>query len=363
MLEVLRRDPVCLSGYYKNPRGGPSVQQFEEALARYFGVKHAVCTSNGTASLHIALLACGVGPGDEVITTPLSFSATATSILMTEATPVFADVDPKTYDIDPDKIEALITDKTVAVLPVHLLGTSCDMDPLMEIATKHDLWVVEDNAQCFGGRYKGRKTGTIGDISIVSLQETKSITTVVGEGGVCITDDDKLAEQCGWLRNHGQQYGSVPYLCYNFRMGEAAAAFGLVQFKKLDDFNQVQRRNARILIDNLPEGICPPHIPEYANPTLYIVGCLANGGFPREEFVEEMTRRGVNRNFPGATIGLGYTKTLMNLPLLKPYRRPCPVAEELVKHFLWFDCHRWKSEEEMEEIVDVISQTLEEILR
>jgi len=353
VLEVLRRDPVCLSGYYRNPRGGPSVQRFEEALARYHRVKHAVCVSNGTCALHVALLACGIGPGDEVITTPLTFSATATSILMCGATPVFVDVDPRTYNLDPSKVGGAITDRTAAIVPVHLLGTPADMDPIMEIAAKHDLWVIEDNAQCLGGRYKGRLTGTIGQLSILSFQETKPITAL-GEGGAILTNDDGLAEKCRYLRNHGSQYGEVPYLTFNYRMTEAAAAFGRVQLGRVDEFNRIQRRNAEILIKNLPDGIRPPHIPDYAEPTRYILGCIAEEGFLREKFVEDMTKIGVNKNLPGATISLGYQKTLMDLPLLRPFKRPCPVAEDLVRHFLFFDCMRWRSEDEAKKIAEKI---------
>jgi perosamine synthetase len=176
----------------------------------------------------------------------------------------------------------------------------------------------------------------------------------LGEGGAILTNDDQLAEKCMLLRNHGQQYGGAPMLCYNYRMTEAQAAFGLVQLGRLDGFNQTQRRNAKILIDNLPDGITPPCIPDYAEPTLYIIGCLAEEEFLRERFVEDMTRLGINRNLPGATIGLGYQKTLMELPLLRPYKRPCPVAEELVRHFLWFDIHRWVDETEFIKTVEKI---------
>lgn len=351
VLDVLRRDPVCLSGYYKNPRGGPSAQVFEEDLQRYFGVKHAVVVSSGTSALHVSLLACGIGQGDEVITTPLTFSATATSILMCGATPVFVDVDPDTYNLNPQKIEEVVTEKTAAIIPVHLLGTPCDMGPLMEIAEKHDLWVIEDNAQCLGGKFNGRKTGTIGNLSILSFQETKPITTL-GEGGAILTNDDELAEKCRYLRNHGSQYGEVPYLTFNYRMTEVAAAFGCVQLGRVDEFNRIQRRNAEILIEHLPDGICPPHIPDYAEPTRYILGCIAEEGFLREKFIKDMTEIGINKKLPGATVSLGYQKTLMELPLLRPYKRPCPVAEDLVKNFIWFDIHRWVDEVKFAKIVE-----------
>lgn len=361
VLEVLRREPTCLSGYYKNPYGGPSNQAFEEALAKYHGVKHAVTCSNGTSALHIALLACGVKRGDEVIVPPLTFYATASAVLMVGAKPVFADVDPKTYNLSPDSVQERLTPKTKAVIPVHLLGMPCDMDRLRGVLpTGKKVWIIEDNAQCIGGKYKGRLTGTLGDIACLSFQETKSITTC-GEGGAILTDDDKLAEKARFLRNHGAVYGLQPYLTFNYRMTEVQAAMGLVQLRKLDSFINLQVQNAKLLFEVLPKTVHPPFIPDYAEPTLYIVGCTVEDGFPRERFVQILTERGVNRNLPGATVSLGYTRTIMDLPLIKRFRRSCPAAEELVKRFLWFDCHRWVSPEEFKETLNVISEAFKEL--
>jgi len=351
VMKVLRRDPTCLSGYYKNEYGGPSVQAFEKALAEYNGVEYAVCVSNGTTALHATLLACGIGLGDEVITTPLTFSATATSIMMTGARPVFVDVDTRTYNIDAWKIERAMTKKTKAIIPVHLLGLPCDMLQILESVS--DEFIIEDNAQAFGAKYRGEMTGTLSDVSTVSFQETKMITTG-GEGGAILTNNDEIAEKCMYLRNHGSQYGKVPYLTYNYRMTEIQAALGLVQLGRLDEFIKIQVENAKILFDALPENIHPPYIPDYVDPTFYIIGCTVDKGFPREEFVQNLTKRGINKGLPGATVGLGYTSTIMDLPLLKPYKRSCPVAEELVKTFLWFDCLRWKTEEEAKQIVEAI---------
>lgn len=353
--KVLRRDPTCLSGYYKNEYGGPSVQAFEKALAEYNGVEYAVCVSNGTTALHATLLACGIGLGDEVITTPLTFSATATSILMAGARPVFVDVDPRTYNIDSGKIGDAMTKKTRAIIPVHLLGMPCDMDLISEVAD--DAFIIEDNAQAFGAKYWRNRTGSLGDVSTVSFQETKMITTG-GEGGAILTDDDEIAEKCMYLRNHGSQYGKVPYLCYNYRMTEIQAALGLVQLERLDEFIKIQVENAKILFDALPETIHPPYVPRYADPTFYIIGCTVDEGFPREEFIENLTKRGINKVLPGATVGLGYTNTIMDLPLLGHYWRSCPAAEKLVKTWLWFDCLRWKTKEEAKQIVEAIIECI-----
>lgn len=361
VVEVLKREPLCLSGYYKNPNGGPSNQAFEEALAAYHGLRYAVTCSNGTSALHIALLACGVKRGDEVIVPPLTFYATASAVLMVGAKPVFADVDPKTYNIDPDSVNERLTPKTKAIIPVHLLGMPVDMDRLIEVLPKNrDVIIIEDNAQALGAKYKGQLTGTFGKASILSFQETKTITT--GEGGAVLTDNKKVAEKARFLRNHGAQYGLQPYLTYNYRMTEIQAAIGLVQLRKLDSFIKMQVENAKELFKVLPKEVHPPFIPNYAEPTLYIVGCTVEEGFPREKFVEALTRKGVNRLLPGATVSLGYTKTIMELPLLKKFKKPCPVAEDLVKKFIWFDCHRFRTLEEFRENeLKIISETFKEL--
>ena len=353
VVEVIKSG--TLSGFYKNPLGGRKIVEFEKAFKEYHGMNHAISVSSGTAGLHLSLLACGVQSGDEVITTPLTFSATATSILMCGAKPVFADVDPRTYNIDPEKVKELITDKTQAIIPVHLLGTPVDMDGLIEVADGR-IFVVEDACQALGAKYNGKLCGTIGDISIFSGQETKTLS-FGGEGGMILTNNEDMAEELRLLRTHGQQYGNAPFTCYNYRLTEMQAAFGLVQLKKLDLFNKMQVKNAKILFKHLPEQIHPPYIPDYAEPTLYIIGCLADDGFPREEFVKRLTEKGVNKNLPGSTVGLGYQKAIMELPLLKPYKRSCPIAEELVRHFIWFDTHRWLLPDEFAPIAKIIGET------
>ncbi|MBW2671910.1 MAG: DegT/DnrJ/EryC1/StrS family aminotransferase [Deltaproteobacteria bacterium] len=349
VLKVLFREPVCLSGFYKNPRGGPSVQAFEERLASYVGVKHAVAVSNGTTALQAALLAAGVGPGDEVITTPLSFSATATSILMCGAKPVFVDVD-YTYNLNPYLVEEAITPDTKLILPVHLLGTPCEMDPLLEISEEHGIPIIEDNAQALGATYGEKKTGSLGLASICSFQETKPITTL-GEGGAVLTDDDEFADKVRLLRNHGSQYAEAPFLCYNWRMTEAQAAFGLAQLEKLDGFIEMQIKNSHELMRALPTGVEPPRPRLGCRSTYYILGCLCEPDFPRDRFIEIATEKGLNRNLPGATVSKGYTRTLMDLPVLSEYRRSCPRAEDYVTRFLWFDVCRWRTPHEMDEVI------------
>ena len=181
---------------------GPKVAEFEEKFAEYIGVDYAVATTSGTTALHLALMALGIEKGDEVITTPFSFAATANSILFIGAKPVFVDIDPETYNLDPDKINNAITDKTKAIMPVHLYGQPADMDPIRKIGEENELWIIEDAAQAHGAQYHGQMAGSFGEIACFSFYPTKNMTT--GEGGMITTDNEELAETARMLRSHGE---------------------------------------------------------------------------------------------------------------------------------------------------------------
>jgi perosamine synthetase len=229
---------------------GETVTRFKKKFAEYVGADHGIAANNGTSGLHAALAALGVKEGDEVVTTSFSFIATATSILMQRARPVFCDIDPKTFNIDPEKIEEAITEKTKAIIVVHLFGLTCDMKPIMEIAESNGLKVVEDACQAHGAEYQGKRAGYIGDVGVFSFYPTKNMTT--GEGGVITTSDPEVAEGAQMIRNHGQSDRYVhPILGYNYRMTNLAAAIGLSQLKLIDQFNEKRRENARYYDENL----------------------------------------------------------------------------------------------------------------
>jgi dTDP-4-amino-4,6-dideoxygalactose transaminase len=238
---------------------GPRTKAFEEEFAKMCSVQFAIATSSGTTALHLALLAHGIGEGDEVITSAFTFIASANSVLFTGAKPVFVDIDPKTFNMDPSKIEAAITKKTKAILPVHLYGLACDMEPIMKIAEKHGLIVIEDACQSHGAEYKGKKVGSFGT-GTFSLYPTKNMTSA--EGGMITTNDTNIDEKCRVLRQHGMR---VRYyhdeLGYNFRMTDIHAAIGLAQLKKLEKFNIQRQSNAQFLSANL-KGVQTPFIPE-----------------------------------------------------------------------------------------------------
>lgn len=244
--EVLRSDYLTT---------GPKVAEFEQKVADYVGAKYAVAVSNGTAALHVACLAAGIGKGDEVITTPITFAASANCVLYCGGTPVFADIDPNTYNIDPTEIEKKITPRTKAIIPVHYTGQPCDMDAIHEIADKHHLIVIEDGAHALGAVYKGKRIGSISPMTCFSFHPVKPVTT--GEGGMVVTNDEELYKKLLLFRSHGitrdpsllnQNEGAWHYeqvnLGYNYRITDISCALGCSQMDKLDSFLAKRRKIA-----------------------------------------------------------------------------------------------------------------------
>lgn len=234
---------------------GPRTAALETEMAQACETKHAIATSSGTTALHIALLAHGIGAGDEVITTPFTFFASISSILYTGARPVFVDIEEDTFNINPAQIEVAITPRTKAIMPVHLYGYMCDMDAIMDIASRRGLVVIEDAAQAIGAEYHGKRAGSFGT-GCFSLYATKNVMS--GEGGMITTSDDDLAQRCRMIRNHGMQrryYHDM--LGFNFRMSDLHAAIGLAQIKRLDDFTHRRQENAAYLNQHIDRVIIP----------------------------------------------------------------------------------------------------------
>ncbi len=224
---------------------GSRTEAFEKAFAEYVGAKHAIGVNSGTAALIVALQAHGVGPGDEVITTPFSFIATATSIIACGATPVFVDIDPFDLNLDPNQVEDAITDQTKAVMPVHLYGHPARIDEIQELCEDNGLALVEDAAQAHGAEHAGRRVGTFGT-GCFSFYPTKNMTT--GEGGIITTNDDEVARLCRIIRSHGQEVRyKHDYFGLNWRMQDMNAAIGLVQMDYIEDWNTARIANAEKL--------------------------------------------------------------------------------------------------------------------
>ena len=225
---------------------GPELKAFEQEFARTIGTRHAVAVSSGTAGLHLALLAAGIGPGDEVITSPFSFIASANAILYVGATPVFVDVDPVTFNLDPQKVAAAVTPRTKAILPVHIFGQAADMTAVMQVAQTHGLVVVEDACESVLATHAGKRVGAFGQSAVFAFYPNKQMTT--GEGGMVVTNDDRVAETCRSLANQGRvpnlQWLDHQVLGYNYRMDEMSAAIGRVQLRRLPALIAARQRVA-----------------------------------------------------------------------------------------------------------------------
>ena len=306
----------------------PRTAEFEQKFAAYQGAQFGLTVSSGTAALEIALRAKKLAPGDEVIVPPYTFMATATAVLQVGALPIFVDIDPRTYNIDPALIEAAITDRTRAIIPVHFGGLPCDMDPIMEIARKHDLFVLEDCSHAHGGKWKDKGLGTIGDAGAFSLMSGKNLAA--GEAGIIITDDPEVI---GWsILYHDFWRGAVragsvesdlpkgwlvrfPVLAGNDRGNEIEGALLLSQLAKLED--QAQRRSANGdylngLLDEI-EGIRPLRVDPYVTRNVYhILSSQYTGegfkGLSRERFSEALNAEGIPNS-------LGYLKTVYQHPV------------------------------------------------
>lgn len=323
---------------------GRRVQAFEEAFAAYCGARHAIATSSGTTALHTALLAHGIGPGDEVITTPFSFVATANAILFVGARPVFVDIEPETFNIDPQRIEAAITPRTKALLPVHLYGHPADIPALQELAQRHGLAIIEDAAQAHGAAYNGQQVGTWGT-GCFSFYPTKNMTTA--EGGIITTNDDAVAERARMIRSHGQRSRYEHHMLgYNFRMTDIHAAIGLVQMQHLEKWNAQRIENARYLSEHL-EGVVTPTVrPDYRHVFhQYTVRVRPD----RDAFAGWLRERGIGT-------GIHYPRPIHRQPFYQElgYDGNLPVSEAASQEVLSLPVHPGLSQEDLETIVDTI---------
>jgi len=326
---------------------GPKVEEFERAFAAMCGVRHAVATSSGTTALHLALLAHDIGPGDEVITSPFTFIASANAILFVGARPVFVDIDESSFNINPSLIEARITPRTRALLPVHLFGNPCDMEAIMAIAARHGLIVIEDAAQAHGASIQGRKVGSFGT-GCFSFYPTKNMTTA--EGGMVTTDDDQVAEKARLLRSHGMRKRYYhDFLGYNFRMTDLQAALGLAQLAKLEVFNEKRIANARYLTEHLRDVVITPQVRDGYRHVFhqYTIRVQKN----RDQMVEQLKEQGIGTGiyYPlpvhrqAIYQNLGYTDRL-------------PVAEKVSREVLSLPVHPALSQTDLEKIVEAVSQ-------
>lgn len=334
---------------------GEEVRLFEQEFAEYIGVKHAVAVANGTAALDIALKALGIGPGDEVITTPFTFIATANAILFQGAKPVFADIDPRTYNLDPDSVLERITSKTKAIIVVHLYGQPADMRAFREIADDHKLLLIEDAAQAHGAEFEGRRVGGIGDIGVFSFYPTKNMTT--GEGGMITTNDDEVARKARLLRDHGQTSKYVhEILGWNLRMTNMAAALGRVQLRRLEELNRIRERNAEKLTKGLQgvRGITTPYVDPRVRHVWHQYVIRVEPSFPlsRDELAEYLRSKGIGT-------AVHYPIPVHHQPLYRKLGYPqddCPNAVEASRRVLSLPVHPLLSDEDLDYIIESVRE-------
>jgi len=352
---------------------GEFVSKFEKEFARYIGVKHAIAVNTGTAALHIAIAALNIGPGDEVIVPPFTFIASASSILHNNAIPIFADIDDKSYTLDPNSVRDKITEKTKAIIPVHLAGISADMSELMDIGSDNGIKIIEDAAQSIGTRCYKKKVGSIGHLGCFSFYPSKNMTT--GEGGMITTNDDELAEQCRLLRHHGEpEWYVYNRLGYNYRMTEIQGAIGRVQLKKIDSFISMRNKNAKYLSEatsNL-NGIIPPFIPEYCEPAFnYWIGRLDPSvlGITKSQFLNRFPRSKVLYPKPLYKTKLFQEKIAYSngCPWSCPFYNKeinykdvyLPIVEKVTQEIFALDIHPKISKESLDENIEIMTKISE----
>lgn len=349
---------------------GPKIQEFEQKVAEYCGAKYAVAVSNGTAALHIACMAAGIGEGAEVITTPITFAASSNCILYCGGTPVFADINPKTYNIDVEDIERKITNKTKAIVAVHFTGQPCEMDKIHQIAMKHNLIVIEDAAHALGADYKGKKIGSISDMTIMSFHPVKHITTA--EGGMVLTNDENLYRKLCLARTHGitrdytmmengtegePWYYQQISLGYNYRITDIQCALGISQMNRLDNFVEKRRRLVQRYnkaFSDISEIITPYQLEECHNSYHLYVIQITNRS--RKEVFNELRAAGIGVNVHYIPV---YTQ---------PYYRKhgyaqvcCPNAEQYYQRAISLPLYPELTDEEQDYVIEQVLQCIRKV--
>uniref|UniRef100_A0A7C3RJH5 DegT/DnrJ/EryC1/StrS family aminotransferase n=1 Tax=Dictyoglomus thermophilum TaxID=14 RepID=A0A7C3RJH5_DICTH len=350
VLEVLKSGRLAL---------GPKAKEFEELMADYIGVKYAVAVSSGTAGLHILVRALGIGPGDEVLVPSFTFAATVNAILFERGIPVFVDIEPETYNLDPDDLERKITKKTKAIMAVDIFGHPAEWDRILEIADKYNLKIIDDSCEALGAEYKGKKIGQFGDAACFAFYPNKQMTT--GEGGIIVTDNPGIAKLARSLRNQGRGEMSAwlehERLGYNYRMDEMSAALGVSQLRRIEIFLEKRERVARMYTEKLRKfsWVRPPIVKPYVRMSWFVYVITLKEGLDRDEIIKELEKEGIPAR--------GYFSPIH----LQPYIREMfgtkegmlPTTENISKRTLALPFHNNLREEEIEEVVSTLARVVE----
>ena len=333
---------------------GKYVEEFENEFAKYVGVKEAIAVNSGTAAIHLPLESLNLNAG-EVITTSFTFAATSNVIVLQNMKPVFVDIEPETYNIDPKKIEAAITTKTKAIMPIHYGGQCAEMDEINEIASKHNLHVIEDAAPALGGIYKNRKAGTLSKISGFSFFPDKSITT--GEGGMVTTNDSDLAEKCRILRKNGASKRYYhDYIGWNFRMPDPNAALGKSQLKRIEKIIKLKNEKADYYREKLQnvDGVVPPFVKNYNRHTFMLYSILTKNNSQRQKIITELNKKGIETriNFPPVHLQPVYAKRF-NFKV-----DSLPVTEDIANRILGLPIFIKMTNEQQDIITESIKRSI-----
>lgn len=352
VLEVLRSGRLAL---------GPKAAEFEQAIAQYVGVGYAIAVSSGTAALHLIVKALGIGSGDEVIVPSFTFAASVNVLLYEGATPVFAEVEPETYNIDPLDVDRKIGPRTKAILAVDVFGHPAEWDAILEVASRHGLRVIDDSCEALGAKYKGRMLGQFGDAAAFAFYPNKQITT--GEGGVIVTNDDSIAKLARSLRNQGRgEMGAWlehERLGYNYRMDEMSAALGVSQLRRIEEFLAKRERVARWYTERLKNvpGVRPPVVKPHVRMSWFVYVVTLDEGLDREPVMRAMEKQGIPTR--------GYFSPVHLQPYIRErfgYRGgELPVTESVARRTIALPFHNNLTLEEVEMVVDALRRAIEQV--
>lgn len=336
---------VLDSGQYVK---GKNLTAFEAEFAAYCNSEYAIGVNSGTSAMLLTMMALGVGRGDEIIVPSHTFIATASPAKFLGATPVYVDIDPVNYNIDPEKLEEAITPNTKAIIPVHLYGHPADMDPIMRIAKKHGVYVVEDACQAHGAEYRGKKAGSIGNFAVFSFFPSKNMT-VAGDGGMVITDDKEMAHKMSMLRDHGRTDKYLHELLgLNLRMSEIPAAIGRQQLKHLPQWVERRRQIASMYNDLLEDAVTVPQEADWAKHAYYVYTLQTSNRDALREYLQTK----------GISTGVYYPVPVHRQPCMEAHNVELPVTDECVQRILSIPMHPKLTDEQIHYIADNIKRGL-----
>ncbi|MEJ5310885.1 MAG: DegT/DnrJ/EryC1/StrS family aminotransferase [Anaerolineae bacterium] len=335
---------------------GPQAVEFERLIAGYVGVRHALAVSSGTAALHLLVRACGLGPGDEALVPSFTFAASVNTLLYEGVTPVFVDIEPETYNLDPADLARKVTPRTKAIMAVDVFGHPAEWDAIQAVAQAHTLRVIDDSCEALGAEYRGRKIGSFGDAAAFAFYPNKQMT--VGEGGMIVTDDDEIARLCRSMRNQGRpEMGAWlehERLGYNYRMDELSAALGVSQFRRLEGFLEKRARVAQMYTERLAalDWVRPPQVKPHVRMSWFVYVITLAEGLDRDAVIRKLAEQGIPAR--------GYFAPIHTQPYIRArfgdLAGTLPVTEAIASRTLALPFHNNLSEEAIDAVVDALKR-------